>query len=157
MPIPQSIRSYLDKHKVAFDLIHHRRDYCAQETAADTHTPGKDFAKTVIVFVDESYCMCVLPATARVDLEKLKAELGARKINLATEDEIDTICPECEVGAMPPFGALYNLPVYISHQLKDEDMITFNAGTHEDAIRMRYQNLETLVGPLVCDFTERVN
>lgn len=153
MAIPQKIESYLNENKIPFDLIHHRRDFTAQNAAADTHTPGKDFAKTVILFVDNIFSMFVLPAIHQIDLKKVQKELKAKSVSLASEDEIASICPDCEVGAMPPFGALYNLPVYISHHMVEDHMITFNAGTHEDAIRMPYRDFEKLTTPSVFDFT----
>ncbi|MFQ5605851.1 MAG: aminoacyl-tRNA deacylase [bacterium] len=153
MSIPQPIRSYLDEHKIPFEVIHHRRDYTAQETAADTHTKGKEFAKTVILYVDNNYCMAVLPATYQLDLEKIKNVLKAKEVNLASEEEISGICADCEVGAMPPLGRLYDLPVYVSHHLAEDDMITFNAGTHEDVIRMKYREFAELVQPVVIDLT----
>ncbi|MFQ5754237.1 MAG: aminoacyl-tRNA deacylase [bacterium] len=153
MSISQPIKSYLDEHKVPYEVIHHRRDYTAQETAADTHTKGKDFVKTVILFVDNTFCMVVLPSIYQVDLDKIKKKLNAKEVNLATEDEIWSICSDCEVGAMPPFGPLYKLPVYVSHHLIKDQMITFNAGTHEDVIRMLYRDFEQLVKPKVFDCT----
>lgn len=151
--IPQSVKSYLDEHKVAYEAIHHRRDYTAQQTAADTHTRGKEFAKTVVLFADNKYCMVVLPAIHHVSMEKIKKALKVKEVSLATEDEIAQICSDCEVGAMPPFGNLYDLPVYVSHHLAADRMITFNAGTHEDVIRMLYADFEKLVEPKVMDIT----
>jgi Ala-tRNA(Pro) deacylase len=153
MSIPQKIKSHLDEHKVPYEAIHHRRDYTAQEAAADTHTPGKDFAKTVILFVDNNYCMAVLPAIYQVDMKKIRKALKAKRVALASEDEIAEICPDCETGAMPPFGPLYQLPVYVSHHLAQDHMITFNAGTHEDVIRMLYRDFVELVKPVVVDLT----
>ncbi len=153
MPIPQHIESFLNERKVPYEVIHHRRDYTAQETAADTHTRGKDFAKTVILFVDNKYCMVVLPAIYQVDMKKVRKGLNAKRVSLATEDELANICSECEVGAMPPFGPLYKLPVYVDRHLKEDRMITFNAGTHEDVIRMLYSDFEKLVKPEVLDIT----
>ncbi len=153
MPIPHAFNEYLNLHKVAYEVIRHRRDYTAQQTAADTHTKGKSFAKTVIVFADNQYYMVVLPATYLVSLEKVKNVLNAGHASLATEDEIAQICSDCEVGAMPPFGTLYELPVYVSHHLAEDHMITFNAGTHEDVIRILYKDFETLAKPNVANIT----
>ncbi|HEX9652377.1 MAG TPA: YbaK/EbsC family protein [bacterium] len=153
MSIPHAITAFLNEQKVPYEAIHHRRDYTAQETAADTHTKGKDFAKTVILFVDNKYCMMVLPAVRHIDMQKARKDLHARKVNLATEDEIRSICTDCEVGAMPPLGPLYRLPVYVSAELRDDRMITFNAGTHEDVIRLLYDDFEKVVKPTVIDFT----
>jgi Ala-tRNA(Pro) deacylase len=154
MPIPQAIKSFLNEQKIPYEIIHHHRDYTAQEAAADTHTKGRDFAKTVILFVDNKYVMAVLPAIHQVDLEKVKKELKAKVATLATEDEIAEICGDCEVGAMPPLGPLYKLPVYVSHHLAKDHLITFNAGTHEDAVRMMYSDFEKLVKPLALELTK---
>ena len=99
--------------------------------------------------------MAVLPAHHRVDLHKLGRAMGASEIRLATEDEIATICPDCAVGAEPPFGNLYQVPVYVSEDIARDEMITFNAGTHEDVIRMKYADYEDLVHPRIGDFAKR--
>jgi Ala-tRNA(Pro) deacylase len=149
----QRVTSYLDEHRIPYETIHHRRDYSAQKTAADTHTPGKAFAKTVVLFADHKFYMFVLPAHKKVDLEKIKRDLGVKEARLATEGEFSGICTGCEVGAMPPFGAFYKLPVYVSQYLTEDPFITFNAGTHEDVIRMRYGDYENLMHPVVMNFT----
>jgi Ala-tRNA(Pro) deacylase len=154
MPIPQTIRLFLNGRNVPYEFIHHRRDYTAQETAADTHTKGRDFAKTVVLFVDNQYAMAVLPAIEQLDLEKVKKELKAKRVSLATEDEIAEICGDCELGAMPPLGPLYHLAVYVSDHLVKDHIITFNAGTHEDAVRMMYSDFEKLVHPQVLELTK---
>ncbi|MCG8604444.1 YbaK/EbsC family protein [bacterium] len=154
MAVPNTIRSFLNVHKIPYHAIHHERDFTAQETAHDTHTPGKDFAKTVVLYVDNNYCLAVLPAVDKLDLDKVKSELNVNDVGLATEDEISSICGNCEVGAMSPFGNLYNLPVYVSHHLAKDHMITFDAGTHEDAIRLQYEDYEELVKPVVLDITQ---
>jgi Ala-tRNA(Pro) deacylase len=143
----QRVASYLDEQRIPYETIHHKRDYTSQRTAADTHTPGKAFAKTVILNVDNRFCMLALPASFKIDLAKVKRELSAKEVRLATEGEFSGICTDCEVGAMPPFGRLYDLPVYVSHLLAEDHLITFNAGTHEDAIRMRFDDYEKLARP----------
>ena len=148
----QNVTSYLDAYRISYEIIHHKRDYTSQRTAADTHTPGKAFAKTVIVVVDGKFCMFVLPAPRKVDLEKVKRELNAKSARLAAESEFSGICTGCEVGATPPLGALYKLPVYVSRELTEDPLITFNAGTHEDAVRMRYSDYEKLIHPVVINF-----
>ena len=153
MPIPQPIEAFLNERTVPFEVIHHRRDYTAQEAAADTHTPGKAFAKTVILNMDNRFCMVVLPAHHSIDFEKAKRSLGAKDVRLATENEVAKLCPDCEVGAMPPFGMMYDMPVYVSPPVLDNPYITFNAGTHEDAIRIPMRDFEKLVQPKVADFT----
>lgn len=149
----EKIKSYLDERRIPYDSIHHRRDYSAQKTAADTHTPGKEFAKTIILTVDKKFCMFVLPAHKKVDLDMVKRSLGAKEVRLATETEFSGICTGCEVGAMPPLGMLYNLPVYISHDLTEDRLITFNAGTHEDVIRMSYSDYAKIARPQVLNLT----
>ncbi len=147
--ISKRLQSFLDEHAVPYEVIHHRRDYTAQETAADTHTPGKEFAKTVMLWVDGNYAMAVLPAHRMVDFDKLRQALSAKEVKLASEDEIRELCPDCEAGAVPPFGNLYSLPVYVSEDTAEDERITFNAGTHEDAIRMAYKDFEKLVQPTI--------
>lgn len=151
MVIPKKIRTFLNEHKINYELIYHPRVYTAQETAARTHTKGKEFAKTVILLVDGKYCMMVLPAIYSLDLIKVRKALKAKRVNLASEEEMESICPDCEVGAMPPFGPLYELPVYIDRHLTEDQMITFNAGSHEHAIRMFYKDFEKLVKPQIVD------
>jgi Ala-tRNA(Pro) deacylase len=153
--IASSLRQYLDERKVKYETLHHRRDYTAQETAADTGTPGREFAKVVMMKTDKRYLMAVLPAHHRVNMAKLKAVLGSDDLRLGTEDEIAGICPDCSVGAEHPFGNLYEIPVYVSKDLADDEWITFNAGTHEDVVRMRYDDYQRLVQPRVVDFSIR--
>ncbi len=151
--LPQRLISLLDNNNIRYDKIHHRRDYTAQETAADTHTPGREFAKTVILWVDGDYVMAVLPAHHSIDFDQLRKALGATQIDLATEGEIGELCSDCEVGSMPPFGSLYDMPVYISATLAEEEEVTFNAGTHNHVIRMRYSDYERLAQPKLIEFS----
>ncbi len=149
----EKVKSYLDEKRIPYETIHHRRDYSAQKTAADTHTPGKAFAKTVILAADNKFYMMVLPAMYKIDFQKVQRELRAKEVRLATESEVSGFCTGCEVGAMPPFGAFYKLPVYVSHYLPEDALVTFNAGTHEDVMRMSYRDYEKLVQPLIMNFT----
>ena len=153
MPVLQSITSHLNAKRVPYEIIHHRRDYTAPETAAHTHTPGKAFAKTVIVQVDRQFCMFVMPASDHVDLEKVRRALQAKEVRLASESEVARVCADCETGAMPPFGQFYKLPVYVSSHLAEDGLITFNAGTHEDVMRMLYQDYAKLARPIELNFT----
>ncbi|HEX9370883.1 MAG TPA: YbaK/EbsC family protein [Roseiflexaceae bacterium] len=149
-----SLTTFLKDNAVDFEIVHHRRDYTAQETAADTRTPGRAFAKTVIVWVDGSYAMVVLPAHHQIDFRKLRHELDAMIVRLASEEECRDLCPECETGALPPFGNLYEVPVYVSNVLSEAEKITFNAGSHADAIRMDYHDWRKLVRPRVLDLSK---
>jgi len=154
--IPRSIRAYLEDQRIPYEVVDHPRDYTAQETAHHTHTPGRAFAKTVILWIDGDYAMIVIPADHQVDLEQVRQALGARTINLATEEEVRALCADCEVGAMPPFGPLYAMPMYIVAELAANELITFNAGTHTSAIRMRYADFEQLVAPQEITFSRQV-
>jgi Ala-tRNA(Pro) deacylase len=128
-------------------------DYTAEEVAADTHTALYDFAKVVIVRAGGEYAMAVLPAHHRVDLGALREALGDQPVELASEDEIARIIPDCDVGAVAPFGRLYALPVVLSLALSHRDRVTFNAGTHTAAIRMKYPDFERIAGGRVLDFS----
>ena len=146
--------SYLDENGVDYQVIHHRLDYTAQRTAADTHTPGREFAKCVLVEVDGEPALVVLPAHHKVDFVKAFDELHAR-VTLCTEEQVAETFPDCEIGAEPPMGNLYDLPVYVSPDLAREQYITFNAGTHHEAVRIRYEDYATLVRPLTLDLDWR--
>jgi Ala-tRNA(Pro) deacylase len=147
--IPKRIREFLEKSRVDYEVIEHPLDFTAQETAAHTHTKGKEFAKTVFLKVDGKPAMAVLPAPQMVDLEEARASIGAEQIVLAHEDEIAKLCPDCDTGAAPPFGNLYDVPVYVSPVIARDERVTFNAGSHRDAIRMDYSDFERLVKPQV--------
>jgi Ala-tRNA(Pro) deacylase len=147
--ILQRLHDLLDESGVNYEVIHHHPDYRADKTAEDTHTPASEFAKTVFLWIDGSYALAVLPATHTVSERKLARSLGAEEIRLASEWEMVDLCPDVEVGAAPPFGNLYDLPVYVSPLLTRDERITFNAGTHEDAVRMSYADFHRLVQPHV--------
>ena len=150
------VTAFLDANHVPYEVIHHRVDYTAQETAADTHTPGREFAKTVILDVGAGHAMAVLPALYRLDLDKLRHAVGTRQISLASELEMSQLCPDCDVGAEPPLGNLYDMPVYVDETLEKDETITFNGGTHDDAIRMRYEDFKRLVHPTPMDLAQTV-
>ena len=148
MPIAK-LKKYLDKEKVRYVTVCHSRAYTAQETAASAHIPGKDLAKTVMVKIDGKMAMAVLPASFRVDFELLKGAAGTDDVQLAKEEEFVKMLPECDVGAMPPFGNLYGLDVYVSPKLESYDEIAFNAGTHTELMKLAYRDFERLVHPRV--------
>jgi len=139
---------------VPFELIHHRADYTAQETAQDTHTPGRRFIKTVVVRINDDLALALLPAPRMVNVEAIQQALGASRVRLASEAEIAERFPACEVGALPPFGSLFGVPVYSDLPLDEDELVTFTAGTHRDAIRMRYGDLRRLVGATPLTFAE---
>ncbi|MBI5026191.1 MAG: YbaK/EbsC family protein [Nitrospirae bacterium] len=116
------------------------------------HVPGKEMAKVVIIKGDERYAMGVLPASYRVDMDMLKKVLNAKKIRLATEEEFGNLFPDCEVGAMPPFGNLYDIDVYIDKTLSEDEEIVFLGGDHIESIKMKYKDYAALVKPVIAEF-----
>jgi len=152
MPV-QKLRDYLDQHDVEYVTISHSPAFTAQRIAEITRTPGKELAKTVIVKLDDQFAMAVLPASRRVDLDHLKHAVGAEEAMLASEDEFKRLFPDCEIGAMPPFGNLYDMGVYVAEQLAEDDEIAFNAGSHTELVRMAYKDFASLVTPQVVALT----
>lgn len=147
------LKSFLDHNGIAYETIHHRRDYTAQETAQDCHVPGIEFAKAVLVMVDGKAALAVLPAHHIVDERKLAHALGARKVRLAPEEQVRDLFPDCELGAEPPFGNLYDLKTYLSAAMAGDERVTFNSGTHEDVVRISMPEYQRLVQPEVLDFS----
>jgi Ala-tRNA(Pro) deacylase len=145
------LKQYLDSNAIRYVNVTHSLAYTAQEIASIAHVPGRDLAKTVMVFVDDKLAMAVLPANRHVSLGRLQALTGAKTIRLASEAEFRAAFPDCETGAMPPFGNLYDLPVYVDLSVRHEEII-FNAGTHRELVRMAYADFARLVKPLVGDF-----
>ncbi len=146
------LKEFLNSHGVKYRMIEHSPAYTAPETAALAHVSGRDFAKTVIVETGGEMAMVVLPANRKIVLSDLREMLGDPDFRLATEDEFIAQFPDCELGAMPPFGNLYGLPVYVAQSLAEEPEITFNAGTHREVITMSFADFEDLVQPRVLDF-----
>lgn len=151
----QKLKSFLDENNIKYVSVKHSNAYTAQEVAATAHVSGKEFAKTVIINRDGKQVMCVLPASYRVDFGQLKANLGSDNIELASEDEFKNSFPDCEVGAMPPFGNLYNMEVFVAEVLTHNKEIAFNAGTHTELIRMSFYDFERLVNPIVLRFSKK--
>ena len=140
---------FLASHQVKYMVISHSPAYTAQGVAALTHMSGRKLAKTVIVKIDGILAMAVIPAPCRVDLDRLRVLTGAQTVELATEAEFKDAFPDCELGAMPPFGNLYDMPVYADAQIAENDEITFTAGTHHELVRMRWEDVQQLVNPTV--------
>ena len=145
----QSLKSFLDNNHVKYTTISHSRAYTAQEVAASAHIPGKELAKTVIVKVDGEFAMAVLPASMHVSLSRLKDAAGAGDAELASESEFEELFPDCELGAMPPFGNLYDMGVYVDKELTEDDEIAFNAGSHSELVQLAYRDFDKLVHPKV--------
>ena len=152
MPLSK-VREFLDLNEVEYVVISHSKAYTAQGIAAISHIPGKELAKTVIVKLDGALAMAVLPASYQVDLLALKHAVGVRDAELATEREFKQAFLDCQTGAMPPFGNLYGIPVYVDETLAEDREIAFNAGSHYELIKMAYSDFERLVQPEVLSFS----
>jgi len=143
----KKLKSFLDENKVKYVSIRHSSAYTAQEIAAIAHIPGKDLAKTVIIKIDGKMAMAVLPASYKVSFDNLKNIIGAKEIRLAYEQEFIDKFPDCEVGAMPPFGNIYGMDVFVAESLADDEEIAFNACNHTELIKMSFSDFEKLVKP----------
>ena len=153
MPV-KKLKDFLDTENVKYTTISHSQAFTAQEIAASAHVPGKELAKTVMVKIDGKMAMAVLPAAHRVDFELLKAAAAAHEVNLATEAEFQNMFPECDVGAMPPFGNLYGMEVFVAERLAEDEEIAFNAGSHTELIKLSYKDFERLVRPKTVRFAQ---
>lgn len=148
MPV-KKLKEFLDSNQVKYLCITHSPAYTSQEIAAVAHISGKQLAKTVIAKVDGSMAMVVIPAHEHVNFSELKKSAGVANADLASESEFKKLFPECEVGAMPPFGNLYEMPVYVSEDLAKMNTIIFNAGSHSELMQLAYEDFERLVKPKV--------
>lgn len=148
MPI-QKLKDFLDTNDIRWVSIKHSPAFTAQEIAASAHIPGQEVAKTVMVKIDGELAMAVLPATKMLNLSLLKEAAGAKKVEIATEAEFKDRFPQSEVGAMPPFGVLYDMKTYVAESLTVDEEIAFNAGSHTELIRVSYRDYERSVEPTV--------
>jgi Ala-tRNA(Pro) deacylase len=149
--ILKKLRDYLDAHRVKYVFIHHSPAFTAQEVAASVHVPGREMIKTVMVKIDERMTMIAVPASSHVDLNRLRELLNVNKIELAGEGEFRDLFPDCEVGAMPPFGSLFGVDMIVSKALTRDERVAFNAGTHREVVRMDYHDFARLVDARVMD------
>ena len=154
MPLTK-LRDFLDSNNVKYLVLSHSVAYTAQGIAALVHLSGKKLAKTVMVRIDGVLAMAVVPAAFHVDLDLLRAAAGAQTVEIATEQEFKDAFPDCETGAMPPFGNLYGMAVYADPSLGESEEITFNAGTHRELVRMAWADMVRLVKPKVVNLTHR--
>ena len=148
MPVDR-LKKYLEENHVRFVTIRHSPAFTAQEIAALAHVPGKEVAKTVMVKLDGTMAMVVLPAPDHVSAARLKEFSGADDVELASEEEFADIFPQCEVGAMPPFGNLWDMQVFVDQRLREDEQIVFNAGNHTELVRLSYSEFERLVKPTI--------
>jgi Ala-tRNA(Pro) deacylase len=153
MTISKRLKDYLEKNRIPCELGYHTMVYTAQEVAAAQHVPGKEMAKVVMVKADGKMVMLVLPASYQVDKKKLKAALQCKKVGMAKEKDFEELFLDCEIGAMPPFGNLYNLEVWVDQALAEDEYIVFQAGSHVETLKMKYSDYARLVNPKVGDFS----
>ncbi len=156
MSIAPQLKKYLEKEKITYQILEHPEAFTATEIAGVQHIPGKQLIKSVLVKADGQFLLCVLPATHRINLEKLKKVAKAKNIQLATEAEIAKLFPDYEVGAEPPFGNLYGISVFAEKQIGSNEEIVFNAGTHTETIKIKWQDFNRVTKPTLETFGEHV-
>ena len=152
MPV-KKLKAFLDENEVRYMTLTHSSAYTSQEIAASAHVSGKEFAKTVIIKINGEMAMAILPASYHIDFDSLKEIFGTKNVSLASEAEFKGRFPDCEIGAMPPFGNLYGLGVYVADSITKNDMIAFNAGSHTEVIKLSYTDYQRLVKPWVFRFS----
>jgi Ala-tRNA(Pro) deacylase len=152
MPV-KKLKEFLDQEKIKYVSIIHSPAYTAQEVAASAHITGKELAKTIIVRLDGEMAMAVLPANRKIVLQDLREVTGSNEVKFASEEEFKEKFPGCETGAMPPFGNLYGMEVYVAESLTENDEIAFNAGSHTEIIKMPFREFERLASPKIVSFT----
>jgi len=157
MAISEKLKTFLDGSRVKYTAAKHSIAYTAQEIAATQHVPGRQLAKCVLVNSNVGPVLAVLPAIHLIDLKKLKALIGAKRLTIAKESDMKQRFPDVEVGAMSPFGDLYQVPVVVDQELGESEEIVFNAGSHTDTIKMRYGDFSVLVKPKVGAFGQRIS
>jgi Ala-tRNA(Pro) deacylase len=156
MPVPVAVQTFLANSGQPYVTFHHDRAYTAQEEAAVTHVPGRQWAKTVVCVLDGEPVLAVVPAERIIDIERLRQISGARVARLATEGEFARLYPECEVGAMPPFGPLFHQRVFADRSITRVPEVVFNAGTHVDCVRTSVTAFREMAKPIVAEFTVHV-
>ncbi len=149
----RKLKAFLDEQGIKYVSIIHSTAYTAQEVAASAHVAGRELAKTVIVELDGKMAMAVLPANRKIVLQDLREVTGSEEVKFASEEEFKRQFPDCETGAMPPFGNLYGMDVYVAEALTENEEIAFNAGSHTEVIKLAYRDFERLVHPRVVSFT----
>ncbi len=145
------VETYLQENDVSFEVIPHEQAFSAQEVAAAEHVTGHKFAKTVILKGGGDAYMFVMPASRHVSMKKACEAVGT-DVELATEAEMKQMFPDCEIGAEPPFGTLYDLPTYVDEHLAEREEIVFRAGTHDRTVKISYDDYASLEEPVVGDY-----
>ncbi|HPC62139.1 MAG TPA: YbaK/EbsC family protein [Verrucomicrobiota bacterium] len=152
MPV-RKLKEFLDQNGIKYVSIVHSPAYTAQEVAASAHITGRELAKVVIVELDKQMAMAVLPANRKIVLQDLREVTGSEQVKFASEEQFKQLFPDCETGAMPPFGNLYGMEVYVAEALTNNDEIAFNAGSHTEVIKMAFADFQRLVKPKIVSFT----
>jgi Ala-tRNA(Pro) deacylase len=152
MPV-RKLKEFLDQNGIKYVSIDHSPAYTAQEVAASAHITGRELAKVVIVELDKQMAMAVLPANRKIVLQDLREVTGSEQVKFASEEQFKQLFPDCETGAMPPFGNLYGMEVYVAEALTNNDEIAFNAGSHTEVIKMAFADFQRLVKPKIVSFT----
>lgn len=152
--ISTRLKKFLDDNQIGYDVMHHDPAFTAQELSARMHISGYEFVKVVVVKLDGAFALAALSAPLRINFRALAESAGARKCSLASEEEFQQLFPDCELGAMPPFGNLYNLPTFVDQDVTHSENLVINAGTHAEAIRLRYADFARLARPRVVRFGE---
>jgi Ala-tRNA(Pro) deacylase len=155
MPLTEKLRVFLDQSGVQYTHSVHPLAYTAREVANAEHLPAREIAKAVVIWGDSGYHMLVLPANMLVDFQELRTVLGFAHARLATESEIGQLFPDCDLGAMPPFGNLYHMSVMVDSALTRDEWIAFNGGTHRDVVHMRFEDYKRLVQPGIASFARQ--
>jgi Ala-tRNA(Pro) deacylase len=148
-----TLRSFLDQQGVRYQWLHHDTAYTAQDLAQREHMSGKKVVKPVLIEADGRFVLCALSAAYHVDLERIREELNAEEARLADELTLAQLCPECEIGAEPPIGALFGIPTMMDESLSDEPEVLFQAGTHQDAVKMPFSDYIRIARPTVARFS----
>jgi Ala-tRNA(Pro) deacylase len=152
MKCRERLEQYLHENGVRFEVMTHSQAFTAQEMAAALHVPGHQVAKVVMVKADGQPAMLVLPAPYRLNIEKVRTLLGVKQARLAKEEEFEELFPDCATGAMPPFGNLYGVPVYVDKALAEESHIVFRIGSHRETMKLAYADFGRLAQPTVGEF-----
>lgn len=150
------VRNYLDEHNIKYVVLSHSEAFTAQEVAHMTHVSGKEIAKVVAIKIHGNLALAVLPASYRIDFNRLAEALHTGDIYLPGEDEFTDAFPDVDPGAMHPFGSFYGMDVYVAKSLTEDEEIYFNAGTHTDLLRMKFEDFVQLEKPQILSFTDRV-
>lgn len=156
MSVLNKVRILLEQENIGYEVLEHTLAFTALEIAQAQHIPGHQVVKSVVVNADRNWILCVLPATHKIDFDKLKAAFSFQDVFLANEGRVASLFPGCEVGAMPPFGRLAGIAVYVDSDLKENETVTFNAGTHTDMLKIRFKDFLRIEKPVLGDFSVHI-